>query len=295
MVQAVYLYRRHWFGLFRPMTLIASIAPLTVATYAATEGDFSILLLWVLLVIGLLIQGSMNMLNDYFDFKKGQDVDRWKVCHKRPLLGPSLEQIPFVALALTTLAISLTLVIADHHYGLIASLGLLGLLIGFFYSATNRSLAAIGLGEIAGSISLGLLPVSIAFALYVDQFTMDAVFIAIPFMLLMATMVMANNIRDIEKDAGYRMTIPMQLGRYTSAWVYLTILIMLYMYMPLMAVLNVFPTVSLLIFIALPVALRLIKNLLTANQFKTIQAMKLAAYHYWAFAMAWMIALIWNY
>ena len=62
-------------GLAAPHTWVASIMPVLVAycMVSVRNGQPSPLLAIIVLVIAILMQSSVNTLNDYFDFKKGVD------------------------------------------------------------------------------------------------------------------------------------------------------------------------------------------------------------------------------
>ncbi|HEY0880416.1 MAG TPA: 1,4-dihydroxy-2-naphthoate polyprenyltransferase, partial [Archangium sp.] len=67
-----------WFLATRPRTLVAGIVPVAVGSAMAfRDGRFSLLPAIAALIGALFIQIGTNLVNDYFDFKRGADtVDR---------------------------------------------------------------------------------------------------------------------------------------------------------------------------------------------------------------------------
>src|SRR5690625_6973253 len=72
-----YYYRNSWVQLIRPMTLTGTLTPILVGTgFAAINGTIRFDIFFALLLSSLLVQAATNMLNDYYDFKYGQDQEK---------------------------------------------------------------------------------------------------------------------------------------------------------------------------------------------------------------------------
>src|SRR5438874_2664513 len=66
-----------WILAIRPKTLPASAAPVFIGSAMAFgDGNFHLLSAIACLSAALLLQIATNLANDYFDFKKGADVNR---------------------------------------------------------------------------------------------------------------------------------------------------------------------------------------------------------------------------
>src|SRR5690625_4488909 len=93
-----YQYYSNWFRIIRPVTLTASIMPVTAGTLLASQvTDFSLSRFLILLITSVLVQAAVNMLNDYFDFMKGQEEGKWQ--NRDPyasFLTPQYKQVPYV-------------------------------------------------------------------------------------------------------------------------------------------------------------------------------------------------------
>lgn len=288
-----YVFRFSWFNLTRPLTLSGSICPVLAGTaLAAKIGPIHVNLLIALLMTVLFVQAAINMLNDYFDFKKGQDRDRWIQVVKPTSGGPFHHAIPFAACTLLVLAGLLGLWIALQSSFWIMTIGAFGFILGFMYSAGPKPLCSIGLGEIVASVVFG--PVPVAIALIVQGVPIDAriLAVAIPFSFLIASMILTNNIRDIKKDEGFRRTLAMMLGRKNAANLLTILLIMAYLSVFALIYLTIIPLPAALVILALPIAFRLRWCFRAGAQRKNeINGMKVAAYHHWAFGSLFAIGL----
>lgn len=76
-------YRNSWFQIIRPLTYTATLSPAIGGTaLASTKGPVRIDLMIYVLVVGLFVQSAVNMLNDYYDYQKGQDQEKWASSQK---------------------------------------------------------------------------------------------------------------------------------------------------------------------------------------------------------------------
>src|SRR5699024_11760013 len=100
---------RSWFQLMRPMTWTGTITPILAGTaFAMGTYTLDFIAMFVVLITALLVQISANMLNDYFDFKNGQDTDRWMTdISVEEVWQPRFHQIHWMALVTFSLAIVL--------------------------------------------------------------------------------------------------------------------------------------------------------------------------------------------
>lgn len=225
-----YHYHSDWFRIIRPVTLTASIMPVTVGTLLAAQiSDFNITRYVILLITSVLIQAAVNMLNDYFDFMKGQEEDKWHdVNSSNSWFTPLYSQVPIVSLSIVAVVSLLTLWLAAESSYWIIPLGIIGFILGYHYSAGINSLASLGLGEIAGAICLGPLPLIISMLVHGAPVSWDMLLYSLPFALLMGTMVLTNNIRDIKKDSSTRKTVAIRIGKQKAVYLLIGILALTY-------------------------------------------------------------------
>ncbi|WP_235793142.1 prenyltransferase [Virgibacillus salidurans] len=209
-----YVYRFSWLHLMRPMTFSATISPvLAGTTLAALEGPIRFDILIVLLIAALFIQASANMLNDYYDFSNGQDEEKWVAAESVNSSKPLHHRIPYVAWTIIGMAIILGAWISIQTTWWIAFIGTVGILVGFAYSAGQRSLASLGLGELVAALFLGFVTTGLGYTVQGHATGGLVLMIAFLYALLISTMILTNNIRDFQKDKGHRNTLAMRLGR----------------------------------------------------------------------------------
>src|SRR5690625_4446522 len=92
-----FYYRHSWFQLLRPLTLTGTISPIVAGTiFASYKGQIELKYFFAVLVASLLVQMSVNILNDYFDFQNGQDHEKW-VEEEGLRRGPAHSSLPIIA------------------------------------------------------------------------------------------------------------------------------------------------------------------------------------------------------
>jgi 1,4-dihydroxy-2-naphthoate octaprenyltransferase len=101
----------------------------------------------------------------------------------------------------------------------VLALGLVSVLAGYFYTARPLSLAYIALGEATVFIFMG--PVIIVGAYFVqrEMFTLTSFLISLPVGCLVAAILHANNIRDLQSDKERgKHTLATKIGREAACW-----------------------------------------------------------------------------
>jgi 1,4-dihydroxy-2-naphthoate octaprenyltransferase len=92
-------------------------------------------------------------------------------------------------------------------------------LAGYFYTANPLSLAYIALGEATVFVFMG--PVIVVGAYYVQRevFSLTPLLISLPVGCLVAAILQANNIRDLESDRAHgKKTLATVVGRHAANW-----------------------------------------------------------------------------
>ena len=82
----------------------------------------------------------------------------------------------------------------------VLALGVASVLAGYFYTASPFSLAYRGLGEVVVFVFMGPVIVMGAYYVQVEHFAWEAFIASVPIGLLVAAILHANNVRDIEND-----------------------------------------------------------------------------------------------
>ena len=205
-----------WWDAIRPWSYTAAIVPVLLgAAVAAHEVTINWLLLVLALVGSIAIQGGTNLMNDYYDYKKGTDTPAVKGTGGALLRGDMTPEQIFragiIAFALGSV-IGLYLVYTTGPF--IFWLGLCSVAVGYFYTAGPFALAYVGLGELAVFIFMG--PVMVLGSYYLQQpvIALPVIWAALPVSFVVAAILHANNLRDIDTDIiNHKRTLATMLGR----------------------------------------------------------------------------------
>jgi len=225
----------------------ASILPiLAVGAYFAGVGDglFNILN-FVLCIFGVLIAHlSVNVLNDYFDFKDGTDEEN-NDYFQQVSGGSRAIELGLITLAGTKkLGIILTIValliggvilfsINPANADAVLMITLIGLFLGYFYTAPPlRLVARRGLGELTIFLTFGpLITLGTAFAIFngdlsmAQEHLMNCLYIGIPMGLLTTNILLINEFPDMKSDTKTNKNhLVVTFGKKASRWIYLLIL-----------------------------------------------------------------------
>ena len=225
----------------------ASILPiLAVGAYFAGVGDglFNILN-FVLCIFGVLIAHlSVNVLNDYFDFKDGTDEEN-NDYFQQVSGGSRAIELGLITLAGTKkLGIILTIVALliggvilfstnPANFDAVLMITLIGLFLGYFYTAPPlRLVARRGLGELTIFLTFGpLITLGTAFAIFngdlsmAQEHLMNCLYIGIPMGLLTTNILLINEFPDMKSDTKTNKNhLVVTFGKKASRWIYLLIL-----------------------------------------------------------------------
>jgi 1,4-dihydroxy-2-naphthoate octaprenyltransferase len=256
-----------WFLATRPWSFTMTAISVGVGgAVAALDGAFDVWLFLLTLVGAVCVHGATNLINDYFDYKSGVDRPGAPTTLYRP--HPLVEELIFPQ---TVLTISLILYAIAAMIGLelirLKGAGLLwfilvGAIASFFYTAGPIKYKYLALGELAVFLMWG--PVIVGGTYFVQRGSLspDAVLISVPFGLLVALVLLANNLRDIDYDrsAGIA-TLGTLLGQQKTRVLYQGLILLAYLAIALLIALKILSPWGLLVFFSAPVAFRLIRTL----------------------------------
>lgn len=207
---------RIWLQAIRYFSFTASAIPILIGSaLALVDRRFDPFLFVVMFLASIACHAGANLANDYFDHQKGIDTQESlgpsKVIQQSLLSPAEVRRGMIVAFAIAT-ALGLVVVAETGWPILVLALASLGA--AYFYTGGPKPLGYIALGELTVLIFMG--PVMIGGANYVmtDRVTWNAVLASLPIGCLVAAILHANNIRDIEFDrrAG-KVTLATLLGR----------------------------------------------------------------------------------
>jgi 1,4-dihydroxy-2-naphthoate octaprenyltransferase len=235
---------------------------------AAVYGAFSWFLFLLTLVGTILLHAATNLINDYYDVKSGVDTQEVATAQYRPhpLVEGKLEArhvltATYILYALSTL-IGIFLV-ATRGWELLW-IGLIGTFASLTYTAPPLKYKYSALGEISVFLMWGPLMVAGSFFVQRQEFSLNAFWISLPFGVLVALVLLANNIRDIAHDHNKGiLTLAIVLGQHKSILLYGTLVVVAYLGIILMSIFGPLYLWSLIVLASLPLALRLLKQMKT--------------------------------
>src|SRR5437762_10362741 len=184
---------------------------------------------FLLTILGAsLIQIATNMLNDYFDFKSGNDL---QVKHQNPFAGGGRVLTAGLVKPSTHLLVSSMCLFLGCLIGLylvfalslpyLFVLGVIGVISSYFYVGPPFRFAYRGIGEVIVGINFG--PVMTLGAYYVQArtFVWEPLLASIPVGLLVAAILWINEFPDMDADGAVgKRTLVLRLGYSRSIAVY---------------------------------------------------------------------------
>ncbi|AZG74032.1 1,4-dihydroxy-2-naphthoate polyprenyltransferase [Shewanella livingstonensis] len=212
-----------WFMAIRPRTLPAAIGPLLIGNMLAIGLEqFSLLIAFTSMLCAVLLQISVNLANDYFDFKNGIDTEE-RIGPVRVtqsgIISPSSVRNAMIGCLITSLLVG-SLLIA-HGGWPIAILAVASILGALCYSGGPYPLASHGLGEIAAFVFFGLVAVVGSYYLQAGATTMTAWLLGCAIGFFNAAIMLVNNTRDISTDSkAGKNTLAVRIGEAQAKVLY---------------------------------------------------------------------------
>lgn len=243
-----------------------SLISISVGTLLAAE-EGSISWFWFLLTaLGIIsLHAAANVLNDYYDTRNLIDLPDSPTVHYRPqpiisgLLSP--KQVLMQAVILFAIAAIIGIVIASLRSWHVLWIGVVGMLTGVFYTAGPVKFKYRALGELAVFMMWGPLMVEGAYAVQRQTLSLNALYISIPFGMLVALVLFANNMRDIAYDSRQNVrTLSIVMGQEKSYLLFAGLILSAYVYVFGMILLGVMSLWGIIIFLSLPKAWSLLKT-----------------------------------
>ncbi|MEK4404567.1 1,4-dihydroxy-2-naphthoate polyprenyltransferase [Sporosarcina sp. FSL K6-6792] len=244
---------RIWWQLTRPHTLTAAFAPVFLGTMIAlTYGKLHFPLFIAMLVASVFIQMATNMFNEYYDFKRGLDTEQ-SIGIGGTIVrnGVKPKTVLNLAFMLYGISVLIGIYICMETSWMLAVVGILSMMVGYFYTGGPYPIAYTPFGELFSGVVMGMLLILIAFYIQTETVTTEAVLLSIPSMLLVAGIMLANNIRDLEGDKeGGRKTLAILVGRYNAITILMLFFIISYGWIIAMILFGHLTPWSLLVFLS---------------------------------------------
>jgi 1,4-dihydroxy-2-naphthoate octaprenyltransferase len=250
-----------WLVALRPVSFTASVIPVLVGTAIAAQDEFRPLLFVLALAGSVALHAGTNLVNDHFDHVKGTDNEEslgQSGVIQRGLLSPRAVLMGgIMAFAIAT-AIGVAITVMTGWP--VLALGVASVLAGYFYTASPFSLAYRGLGEVVVFVFMGPVIVMGAYYVQVERFAWEAFIASLPIGLLVAAILHANNVRDIENDRrNNKWTLAALAGRPIADYEFVALTLGAYVAVVAMIATDAAPWPVLITLITLPIALRLVR------------------------------------
>ncbi len=255
-----------WLRAIRAPFFTASATPVLLGSVVAWAdfGTFNWFYFFLTLTGVVFINTGTNLANDYFDHKSGNDEINET---PTPFSGGSRVIQEKLIKPLDILVVSLVFFFLAFLIGfylnfsipgnIILIVGLIGVLIGFFYTADPFRLGYRGFGELWVSLCLGPLVVLGAYYIQTQILSLEALLISVPLGVLVGLILYINGFQDYEADkrVGKRTSIVI-LGKERAAKIYCFLLGPVYLWVIGGVIFKVFPPAALIIFLTIPLALK---------------------------------------
>jgi 1,4-dihydroxy-2-naphthoate octaprenyltransferase len=258
---------RNWFLAARPWSFTMTAISVSVgSTVAAVDGAFSWPLYLLTLIGAVLMHAASNLINDYDDVRHGVDSPDVPTARYRPhplMEGRlQLEQVRAAAFLLYLIAALIGVFLAATRGMLVLILGIIGTAAGITYTAAPLNYKYKALGEFSVFLMWGPLMVTGAYYVQQQAVSADALLISIPFGVLVALVLLANNIRDVRYDRSKGIqTLAILLGERRGVSLYLGLIVAAYLAVVIMAVFGPLTVWSLMVLLSAPLAVKLLRQM----------------------------------
>jgi len=259
-----------WFMETRPQFLLLSVVLAFLGTCIAWYDGYFHLGYALLAFVGLLLcHISVNVLNDYFDYRSGIDLEvkRTPFSGGSGILPAALlkpRQVFWFGLVSFLLAVPIGVYFVIARGWLLLPLLLIAAVCTLLYTPY---LTKLGWPEWAPGVGLGALPVLGIYFVQTTAYTLPAVVACIPSGILVHNLLLLNEFPDVEADrkAG-RKTLPIVMGKAKAGIVYSVLTILVYLWIIGGVVAGQMPAFSLLALLTLPLAIKAIQGALKPQE-----------------------------
>jgi len=253
-----------WFLETRPQFLLLSVVLAFLGTCIAWYDGYFHLGYALLAFFGLLLcHISVNVLNDYFDYRSGIDLEvkRTPFSGGSGILPAALlkpRQVFWFGLVSFLLAVPIGVYFVIARGWLLLPLLLVAAICILLYTPF---ITKVGWPEWAPGVGMGALPVLGTYFVQTAAYTLPAVVACIPSGILVHNLLLLNEFPDAEADgkAG-RKTLPIIMGKPKAGVVYSVLTLVVYLWIIGGVVAGQMPAFSLLALLTFPLAIKAIRG-----------------------------------
>lgn len=263
---------RVWFRAIRLPFFTATLAPIVFGTVFAYywEHRFNGWRFLLVIIGTLLVQGGLNLANDYFDNLSGNDeltkptpVSGGSRVIQEGLLKPEtmilVSIICFLGATLIGLYLNFTL-----KGNFILIFGIIGMILAFFYSAPPLKIGyRSGLGELSCAIGIGPIIILGAYYVQTQNFSLPALLVSLPLGILIGLVLLINEFPDYEADQQvHKNTLVVTCGPQKAAFIIVGFLAIAYIITVMLILMEMLPKIALFVLITTPLAYFIAKKVL---------------------------------
>ena len=265
---------KEFFMCTRPHSYPAAIAPVLVGSTFSLKylETFSLLKFFLFLISCLFIQAATNLFNEYYDYKKGLDkIDSEGISGSIVKGKLTANEVMIGALSLYAIAFILGIILTLLTNYNVLLVGIFSMLIGFLYTGGPYPIAYSPFGELFSGFFMGTVIICLAFYLQTSFLNYEIFIISLPLFLLIAAILLANNIRDLENDkVSGRKTLAILVGKKYAINILALFFLLTYSLNILFAFTNYGSLFNLIILITLPLAIKIILGFKNNNDKKSM-------------------------
>jgi len=249
---------------FFQAVIVPSLLGTAIVWYRTGKFYWQYFLLATLAVV--FINAGTNLTNDYFDHQsRSDDINREatpfsggsRVIQENLISPGRIYRTSLIFFGLATL-IGLYLTFARGL--LVLVIGILGVLSGYFYTASPIRIGYRGWGELVAGLNCGPLVVAGAYYVQAQTLSLEALFISIPVGLLIAAVLYINEFPDhaCDKVAG-KNTLIVTMGRERARKGFYSLLLGTYLFIILGTILRIVPWTVIVSLLTFPLAWKAMK------------------------------------
>jgi len=253
-----------WILESRPQYLLLPVVLILVGTSVAWNSGVVNPVYAILALIGLILcHMSVNILNDYYDFKSGVDLKTVR----SPFNGGSgmlptgalkSGQVWRYGLACFILAIPFGIFFTIVQGWQLLPLLVVGAICILLYTPIILKLA---FPEWSPGVGLGVLPVLGAYFVQTGAYSGGAVISAVPSGILVLNLLLLNEFPDVEADkVGNKKTLPITIGKRKAAIVYTSLTALVYIWIIGAVAAGQMPLFTLIALLTLPFAYKAVRG-----------------------------------
>jgi len=238
---------RHWVAGARPRTLPAAVAPVLVGTGAAAGVDaFDAGRALLALLVSLALQIGVNYANDYSDGVRGTDADRIGPTRLVAAGLATASAVRTAALICFAVAAVAGLVLAAMTTWWLVAVGAVAIGAAWFYTGGAKPYGYRALGEVSVFLFFGVVSVVGTSYVQAERILPQALMASIPVGLLACSLLVVNNLRDLDGDAvSGKRTLAVVLGDRRTRWLYAGMIVLSFIVVEGLAFYRPFATLAL--------------------------------------------------